>query len=55
MFCWSHGMCYQNSSNSRIHNSTISSKALCFSQLRPQLFYLLVYGSADVKFPDFGK
>jgi hypothetical protein len=23
--------------------------------LRPQLFYLLVYGSADVKFPDFGK
>jgi hypothetical protein len=23
--------------------------------LRPQLFYLLVYGSADVKFQDFGK
>jgi hypothetical protein len=27
----------------------------CRLVLRPQLFYLLVYGSADVKFPDFGK
>jgi hypothetical protein len=25
------------------------------STVRPDLFYLLVYGSADVKFPDFGK